>query len=743
MTWGFPCFTGETNVLTTEGYKQIKNINTSDRVVVDSGDYRVLSTSKVLKNTVFVESQGILKTETTINHPYYTRTSKKVWDNSKRKYDKVFSEPYWKNAGDLKKSDFITIPKVKDSQNYLYDLTDEELFVIGRYIADGHTSKNYRGSEGKPNNRQWHLILSIGEDKVPKIEAKIKNLHYTLHKHSKSVYRMIFSNKKLVEIVEKECGCGSINKTLSYNILSLPKDKLEIIVDGLMSGDGSFNGKIYRLTTISRNLAQGLCLAVYKIYGTCGKINFSKRPKTTIIENRIVNQHDTYTVGFNKEFLKGANYHIINGKIWLPIKSVKNTSKKCFVYNMEVDKVHIYTANNALVHNCQDISVAGKQRGVKVGTRSGLYYEGYRIIKAKLPKYSIIENVKNLTGNGFDETFRFILSDLRALGYENYWAILNAKDFGVPQNRERVFIVSVLNGEEFVFPEPIKSNIRLIDVLEKEVDEKYYISQEKVDCLINNKNESEVGWIKKSEQGEQHQSNTVYSPTGLARTIMACDYKEPMKVAIPCLTPERLEKRQNGRRFKENGEPMFTLTGQDRHGILVKEATKKGFAIAKEGDSINISQPNSKTRRGRVGEQIANTLLTGCEQVVVEPKVEQIGNIMANGSWGNPQIGRIYSSKGLSPTLDTCPGGGHEPKILENLRIRKLTPLECWRLMGFSDEDFYKAKKAICDKFYKGKDKANSQLYKMDGNSIVVNVLMAILDELFITKSKPQQPSLF
>ncbi|MFA7133149.1 MAG: DNA cytosine methyltransferase, partial [Bacteroidales bacterium] len=86
---------------------------------------------------------------------------------------------------------------------------------------------------------------------------------------------------------------------------------------------------------------------------------------------------------------------------------------------------------------------------------------------------------------------------------------------------------------------------------------------------------------------------------------------------------------------------------------------------------------------------------------------------------------------------------GHEPKILENLRIRKLTPLECWRLMGFSDEDFYKAKKAICDKFYKGKDKANSQLYKMDGNSIVVNVLMAILDELFITKSKPQQPSLF
>ena len=151
---------------------------------------------------------------------------------------------------------------------------------------------------------------------------------------------------------------------------------------------------------------------------------------------------------------------------------------------------------------------------------------------------------------------------------------------------------------------------------------------------------------------------------------MATDYKVPKQVAIPVLTPERVNKRQNGRRFKTNGEPMFTLTGQDRHGILIKEATKQGYAEAKIGDSVNLSHLNSKTRRGRVGKQIANTLLTGEGQGVVEP----------------------------------------------DFRIRKLTPRECWRLQGFPDWAFEKAQQV----------NSNSQLYKQAGNSVTVNVIAEI-----------------
>ena len=142
---------------------------------------------------------------------------------------------------------------------------------------------------------------------------------------------------------------------------------------------------------------------------------------------------------------------------------------------------------------------------------------------------------------------------------------------------------------------------------------------------------------------------------------------------IPVLTPDRAEKRQNGRRFKEDGEPMFTLTAQDRHGVMIKEATKQGFAIAEEGDSINLEQPNSKTRRGRVGKGVAQTLTTSSQQA----------------------------------TLQGC-------------RIRRLTPRECFRLQGVSDEYFNRAAAVNSD----------SQLYKQAGNMVTVNVIYEIAKRL-------------
>ena len=143
--------------------------------------------------------------------------------------------------------------------------------------------------------------------------------------------------------------------------------------------------------------------------------------------------------------------------------------------------------------------------------------------------------------------------------------------------------------------------------------------------------------------------------------------------AVPVLTPDRKEKRQNGRRFKENGEPMFTLTGQDRHGVMIKEATEKGYAEAHEGDSINLAVPGSKTRRGRVGKGIANTLDTSCTQ-----------------------------------------------GVLNGYRIRRLTPRECFRLQGFPDNYFNRAATVNSD----------SQLYKQAGNSVTVNVVYEIAKRL-------------
>src|SRR5699024_6399412 len=196
-----------------------------------------------------------------------------------------------------------------------------------------------------------------------------------------------------------------------------------------------------------------------------------------------------------------------------------------------------------------------------------------------------------------------------------------------------------------------------------------------------------------------HSVNKV-SPT--LNTMQGGD-RQP-KIAVPVLTPERVNKRQNGRRFKTDGEPMFTLTAQDKHGIAIREATKKGYTVAEPGDSVNISFPDSETRRGRVGKQIANTLLTGEEQSVIIDDTQGFDGT------------RTY--KNIAPTIRSQRSG---LKVIDNLRIRKLTPLECWRLQGFTDEQFYKAK---------NDGVSNSQLYKQAGNSVTVNVIDAIARKL-------------
>ena len=302
---------------------------------------------------------------------------------------------------------------------------------------------------------------------------------------------------------------------------------------------------------------------------------------------------------------------------------------------------------------CQAFSIAGHRRGFE-DTRGTLFFEIARFADILKPKYLFLENVKGLLNHDRGNTFKTILGALDGLGYDVEWQVLNSKNFSVPQNRERVFIIGHLRGQRTrrIFP-IIRENAKSDN------------QQSKIEIVGNTKNPNGTS---------QGTGSVVYDSNGLIGTLCARDYKEPKQIAIPVLTPDRANKRQNGRRFKTDGEPMFTLTAQDRHGILIKEATKQGYAEAEIGDSVNLSHPNSKTRRGRVGKQIANTLLTGDGQGVVEP----------------------------------------------DFRIRKLTPRECWRLQGFPDRAFDKAQEV----------NSNSQLYKQAGNSVTVNVIEVIARKL-------------
>lgn len=258
---------------------------------------------------------------------------------------------------------------------------------------------------------------------------------------------------------------------------------------------------------------------------------------------------------------------------------------------------------------------------------------------------------------------------------------------------------------------------RLVDILETNVEESYYLSEEKTKKLTLNEDLS--GRLNHYDYRDVDSVHSVNKVGPTLNTMQGGD-RQP-KVAVPVLTPDRVNKRQNGRRFKEDNDPMFTLTSQDRHGIAIREATKKGYTEAMEGDSVNTSFPNSKTRRGRVGKQVAQTLQAGEVNQGVVIDDTQNNEILGVGHHPFSKKLEFNGFKTICPTLVATDYKAPKTVLTGNLRIRKLTPLECWRLQGFSDEQFYKAKNSGV---------SNSQLYKQAGNAVTVNVVDAIVGEL-------------
>lgn len=290
-------------------------------------------------------------------------------------------------------------------------------------------------------------------------------------------------------------------------------------------------------------------------------------------------------------------------------------------------------------------------------------------------------------------------------GYDAEWQVLNSKDFGVQQNRERCFIIGHLRGRGSAEVFPVEradreDSIQIIGHRDGYRRNTQVFAQDGITEALSTcqggEREHHVAlpcFIDLCREGSKM--------TEQARCLKARYYKgasnhagQDSGIAIPVLTPDRAEKRQNGRRFKEDGEPMFTLTGQDRHGIAieVKEATKQGYAECRVGiDSVNFSMPNSKTRRGRVGQEIANTLDTSCNQGIFVQVSEEL---VVYAVW--------YE------------------KYQCYIAIRKLTPKECFRLQGWTDDYFEKAEFVNSD----------SQLYKQAGNGVTVTVIEAMARKL-------------
>jgi DNA (cytosine-5)-methyltransferase 1 len=350
------------------------------------------------------------------------------------------------------------------------------------------------------------------------------------------------------------------------------------------------------------------------------------------------------------------------------------------VYEREIPKstLDIYMTSPP----CQSFSLAGKRKG-EDSVNGVLFYNSHEFIQENKPRFFIFENVKGLLSDAKGRTFQIWLDMLGgksvngnpvifpredATPYHIYHQVLNAKHYGVPQNRERVFIIGIRDDEDNTFNFPKEQYLvkRLKDVLEDNVDEKYYLSDKMIKGFLNKKTEGFENRFKPLSENSKN-SNTITTST----TRISDNFISDKILKVGNTNPSG--NGMNGNVFDTEGISP-TLSTNKGEGIKVKSATKKGYEIATENDSINLSQPNSETRRGRVGKGVAQTLDTACNQAVIDTG------------------------------------------------IRRLTPRECFRLMDFPDTF-----KMPC---------SNSQMYKQAGNSIVVNVLAEIINKLNLTKNK-------
>ena len=366
---------------------------------------------------------------------------------------------------------------------------------------------------------------------------------------------------------------------------------------------------------------------------------------------------------------------------------------------------------------CQDISVAGKGLGLNEGsdTRSGLLWECQKVIDGKRPKYLLLENVKNLVGKKHKHNFDKWLEWLEEQGYTNYWQVLNAKDYGIPQNRERVFVVSILGEHEpYEFPEPIELELRLKDVLESEVDEKFYLSKEKSEKLISRFDLKDEPFLLGGEQKNQAIKKDGVSTT-LTSSMGTGGGYVPMVNRIGGIFDKDGKTHQAGAVWDKEGlsPTLDTMQGGWRQPSVVIGASR----------GRNPENPSDRTvgspteQRLEINKQGTSNTITTVQKdnYVIEPKDE---SVIIDDTMGFEKEARVYTD--YSPSLRASRSGFktiEEPQF----RIRKLTPKECWRLMGFSDDDFHKAEEV----------NSNSQLYKQAGNSIVVNVLEGIFRQLF------------
>ena len=696
LVGGSPCFVSGTKVLTEDGYKNIEDLKVDEKVLTHKNRFMPIVKTGGRENQEIYELQveGFLPVECTIEHPFYCKRS--VEENP----EKI---------------------RLKDIRPGYY---------IGSYISNSKTIAR--------------LLLDLP------IDVAIDTFHYSEYGNT-------------IQTTEKE-------------------------------------------------IALKLMLICQKLYNIGCEITFDEIKKL-------------YTITYNGD----TTWFIENGIVWYPVKEIKNTGRKENVYNIEVKDDHTYTANNMITYNCQDLSLAGNRNGAMYTckdcghkynpleahfskrdecphcgshnlekTRSSLIVEYLRFLREKQPMFAIYENVKNIIGKEFKPMFDLFIEEVREIGYIPYYEVLNAKYYGIPQNRERVIGVFIRKdiNHGFTYPERLVVINSINDVLDKNVEDCYYISKEKTDPLVRelilkNKLSENIGYINNKKfdnnihqigmlgNSGYEQSRRVYEKSGIAPTL--CSLHGDIKVLEDShrafnMNPSR--RGMSGCVYNVDGVSPTLTTSELKilyplYNTVCEYRTDKHYVTYLDnvcGTLRTVDSCGYKRIIEKINEEIKENTTTmefDCNfdftsNYLVDKYRNEIELFKKLKSYfyHNNELPSIYN-------LDTDTKliyGENDRNIFElteekkqayldvfgetGYRVRKITPRESFRLMGFNDAAYEKARyyteeereeldkneKKYRTETYKGKEYAvklsNAQAYKEAGNSIVVNVLYYVFKEL-------------
>lgn len=444
---GSPCFPAGTLIDTPDGHRPIESIRIGDLVATHEKRYRAVVQTMQRSDAPLIEvkAMGTLPILATPEHPFYARRRSTVWNNERRRYDRVFSAPEWVDASALTRDHYVAQPMSDEPIAREWE-SPEFWYVVGRWLGDGwivdgqRKSKIPQGNRGSRVNSRWHkAMICCAHKESDVLGEKIKSAGFRAYKNAeRTASRFCISSAEFVRFLAP-FGRGAAGKRVPGFVFGAPRSVLSALWQGWLESDGHrfANGNL-TFTTISRDLAIGMARVGRIVTQNPVGLYRQEVPSTTVIEGRTVRQSTQYSVHVHAQRHEGF---CENGHCWVPVRSVRSVAERSDVFNFEVADDNSYVAGGLVVHNCQDLSLAGKRAGFD-GAKSSLWREYLRIVDQLRPRFMLLENVPGLYSSNGGWDFAEVLGGLAALGYDATWDLFRASDVGAPQRRERIFLLA-------------------------------------------------------------------------------------------------------------------------------------------------------------------------------------------------------------------------------------------------------------------------------------------------------------